>query len=505
MASGTSPTRRPGARWLDSVRVRITLAAVLVIGLTISAAGWTLLHIMRDTQIAEAREEINTDLNHVIANLEDGAAPQQAIDAAAADFRGSRPLLQVQDPEGHVIASSSVGGRTAHGPSGAETATSGGEPQPDEATDEGPLTDEPPLDALEPAELETGTGGGVTEYETVTRTVETDGYGALTVAAAIPVEQVARAISALRTGLWLGLPTLAALVGAVAWVVTGRALRPVEAIRAEADEITGATIHRRVPEPSGDDEVAKLARTMNAMLSRLDRAATQQRQFVADASHELRSPVAAIRTRLEVARRNPERADWPAVADIALAEEARLERLLDDLLLLAAQDEHGTVSERYRPVDLRELVDVEAERERHVPVTLAILRDQPYEVSGDTDQLRRVVGNLVDNAARHATSNVRVGLGLHTNGSDCARVRLTVDDDGSGIPEPQRERVFERFTRLDEGRARAQGGAGLGLALVRSIVEAHCGRVWAEASPLGGARFVVDLPPGTNPNIPPEG
>ena len=141
--------------------------------------------------------------------------------------------------------------------------------------------------------------------------------------------------------LRFGLPALVALVAAVAYVLVGRALRPVEAIRAEVDAITGSTLHRRVSEPPTDDEIGRLARTMNAMLDRLDTAATRQRQFVADASHELRSPVAAIRTGLEVARRKADRANWPAVADTALAEESKLEALLDDLLLLANHDENG--------------------------------------------------------------------------------------------------------------------------------------------------------------------
>jgi signal transduction histidine kinase len=164
--------------------------------------------------------------------------------------------------------------------------------------------------------------------ERITRTVDTPS-GRLTVTSAAPVDQVARSVDALRERLWIGLPALIALVAAVAWVLVGRALRPVDAMRAEVDEITGSTMHRRVPEPATGDEIGRLARTMNAMLSRLDATATRQRRFVSDASHELRSPVAAIRTSLEVARRKPDRADWPAVADTALAEEARLEALLE--------------------------------------------------------------------------------------------------------------------------------------------------------------------------------
>jgi signal transduction histidine kinase len=372
--------------------------------------------------------------------------------------------------------------------------------------------------------------GSVVTFEMVSRTVETPS-GTMTVSGASPVEQVARSVDALRRALVVGLPALVLLVAVIAWVLVGRALRPVEAIRAEVDEITGRTMHRRVPEPPTGDEIGRLARTMNAMLARLDAATTRQRQFVSDASHELRSPVATIRTRLEVARRNPDRADWPAVADAALAEESRLESLLDDLLLLAAADENGSSPVKTTPVDLAALAAAEAERPRQVAVQVVHATGAPQPdgdrpdvavsgptppgaapdpppataspeparatgaptlpptVEGDADQLARVVGNLLDNAARHAQSVVRLGVA-----QDDGVVRVTVDDDGPGIPKEDRERVFERFTRLDGSRTRHSGGAGLGLALVRSIVTRHRGKVWAAASPLGGARFVVEIP-----------
>jgi signal transduction histidine kinase len=306
--------------------------------------------------------------------------------------------------------------------------------------------------------------------------------------------QVQRSVDALRGALAVGLPVLVVVVAASAWVLVGRALRPVEAIRAEVDEITGSTMHRRVPEPPTGDEIGRLARTMNAMLVRLDLTATRQRQFVSDASHELRSPVAAIRTVLEVARRKGDAADWPAVADTALAEESRLEALLDDLLLLALQDENGATTGAaagWEPVDLAAIATAEARRPRPLPVEVTHHANGagPLVVAGDADHLTRVVGNLLDNATRHAASTVRVGIS-----PDAATVRLTVDDDGPGIPPDDRERVFERFTRLDGSRARHEGGTGLGLAVVRTIVTRHRGQIRAEASPLGGARLTLHLP-----------
>ena len=195
----------------------------------------------------------------------------------------------------------------------------------------------------------------------------------LTVFAAAPVDEVQENLEAVRRGLWVGVPLLVAAVAAVAWHLVGRALRPVEAIRAEVAAIGGTTIHRRVPAPGTDDEIGRLAHTMNAMLDRLEAASTRQRQFVSDASHELRSPVAAIRTDVEVALREGERADWPAVGAAVLAEEDRLERLLDDLLMLAPPTRTGT---RRPPapderVDVGDLVADVAARPRRVPVRWA--------------------------------------------------------------------------------------------------------------------------------------
>jgi signal transduction histidine kinase len=352
-----------------------------------------------------------------------------------------------------------------------------------------------------------GRGGAVPgTIETVTRSVDT-AQGPMTVVAAVPIDQLAGTVDTLRRGLSLGLPALIAVVAALAWVLVGRALRPVEAIRAEVDAITGSTMHRRVPVPPTGDEIGRLAHTMNAMLGRLDAAATRQRQFVSDASHELRSPVAALRTCLEVAGRRPDRADWPAVVDTALAEESRLEALLDDLLLLAAYDEDAGVSPRADPVDLAALAAAEARRPRRVPVEVVLpaadgaavgaadgAADGAAVVRGDADRLARALANLVDNAARYATDAVQVAVAPYDG-----VVRVTVDDDGSGIRPDDRERVFERFTRLDDGRARPQGGTGLGLAVVRSIIDQHHGRVWAEDGPLGGARLTVEVPAAPAP------
>jgi signal transduction histidine kinase len=485
-------------RWihpLQSVRVRITLAAALVTAVAVGTAGWLLVRSVEDTQLGELRGDINANLDEVVTRLEDGAGAQDAVDDASPMGVG---LLEVTDEHGEVVASSVVqGGRTflvtgpgERTPAGADVS---GEPQTNVGGGEAPG---PTPDGVRGSVALVGADGVMASpLERITRTVDTPA-GRLTVTAAAPVDQVARSVDALRERLWIGLPALIALVALVAWVLVGRALRPVDAMRAEVDEITGSTMHRRVPEPATGDEIGRLARTMNAMLARLDATATRQRRFVSDASHELRSPVAAIRTSLEVARRTPERADWPAVADTALIEEARLEALLDDLLLLAAHDENGSEPIHPKPVNLTALATTEARRPRRVPVDVIHwpADGEPLEVAALEDQLAHAVSNLVDNAARYATSVVHITLS-----SFDGTVRIVVDDDGPGIPPADRERVFERFTRLDDSRARPQGGTGLGLAVVRAIVSRHRGQIRIEDSPLGGARVVVELPAGSRP------
>jgi signal transduction histidine kinase len=326
------------------------------------------------------------------------------------------------------------------------------------------------------------------DYEQAQREIRTTA-GNITLVAQQSTAAVNRTVDSVTDVLLFAVPAMIILVALAAWYFTGRALKPVEAIRAEAESITGTTMHRRVPEPDTDDEVGRLARTMNAMLDRLERSAQKQRQFVSDASHELRSPLASIRTNLEVALHNPQRADWPAVAQRALAEDVRMEDTVSELLDLARLDEAEEPAplDTLPEVDLDELVLDDTVQQRRVPIDTA--RVSAGRVHGRREQLQRVVRNLLDNAARHAESMVAVGLV-----TDDHTVELTVDDDGPGIPADDRQRVFERFTRLDDGRARDAGGLGLGLSMVRAIAEHHGGTVEIEDAPLGGARLRVRLP-----------
>ena len=297
------------------------------------------------------------------------------------------------------------------------------------------------------------------------------------------LEPVGDTMQVLRLLLALMVPLLILVVGVTTWRLVGRTLEPVEAIRRQVAEISAAALDRRVPEPTTADEVQRLARTMNAMLDRLDAAARRQRTFTSDASHELRSPLATIRANLEVALAARAPVDWPRLAREWLAEQARLEALVADLLVLARLDERAPPLSSL--VDLDELVLSEARAiQARARVRVDVTAVSGGRVRGDPVQLRRVVANLLDNAERHAATSVRCAVTTsdHT-------VELMVTDDGSGIPDADRHRVFDRFVRLDESRDHRAGGAGLGLAIVREVVTAHGGTV-----EVSGATFAIHLP-----------
>ena len=230
--------------------------------------------------------------------------------------------------------------------------------------------------------------------------------GPITIIAASPLDTVRRSVESLVDVLWLGIPLLIALVGLLVWFLVGRALRPVAAIRAEVDEISHGTLHRRVPVPPSDDEVAQLAGTMNAMLDRLERSSAQQREFVSDASHELRSPIATIQATLEVALEHEDRTDWRAVAHDVLAEDERMARVVSDLLDLARVDEDGDALADAPVLDLDDVVLDEVTRVHDRTVDASAVSGG--RVRGRRSQLARVVRNLLENAGttrRHASTS----------------------------------------------------------------------------------------------------
>lgn len=310
-------------------------------------------------------------------------------------------------------------------------------------------------------------------------------YGPVVLHVASSLDSVRSTVSRIAKAMLVAVPSLVALVGIMTWFMTGQALRPVESITRRVKAITGSTLHERVPEPKTDDEIGELARTMNAMLDRLERAATGQKRFMSDASHELRSPVASIRTQLETALLAGDATDWPEVAQTVLNEDERLGGLVDNMLAMARLEED--VRRQPVEVDLDEVVFDQTARPTRVTVDRS--RVGAGRVSGVSQELASVVRNLFDNAVRHARSHVAISLA--TVGP---WVRFSVDDDGPGVDPEDRGKVFERFARLQDGRARDSGGSGLGLALSKRIVETLGGRIFIESSPLGGASFVVELP-----------
>jgi signal transduction histidine kinase len=286
---------------------------------------------------------------------------------------------------------------------------------------------------------------------------------------------------------------LTALAAAGNFRVAGKSLAGVTAIRSELAEITATGLHRRVPVPGNQREYALLAETVNATLDRLEGAYQQLRQFTSDASHDLRTPITAVRTQIEEGLMYPEDTDWPRTAATILTGVERLQAIVTDLLTLARLD-NGPPIDRKR-TDLTGLVAAELD---HRASTSRIARDLQDRVCAEVDRLEitRLLANLLDNAERHATRRITVVV----RGEGPTAV-LEVIDDGAGIAPELREVVFERFTRLEASRARDAGGTGLGLAIARQTAEAHRGTLTIEDSERG-ARFVLRLPRSDPPAAP---
>ena len=310
--------------------------------------------------------------------------------------------------------------------------------------------------------------------------------GPVSILVALPVGDVLAVRAALRTGLLTVFPLVLLTLAAVAWRVVGSTLRPVEELRAQAERISGTGRTERLSVPASTDEVHALAVTLNQMLDRLAAGRARQRSFVADAAHELRSPLASIRTQLEVAQRLGEGGDLPAEL---LLDVERLSRLVEDLLLLARADADVRAPVRASRVDAAGLLaEVAARTPARIPVT--VHPGPPAPVLADPEELSRVLQNLLDNAVRHAASAVELAAEAGTG-----TVRLVVRDDGPGVPVEERERVFERFTRRDDARSRDVGGTGLGLPIARELAARADGTVRLEdASPPWSLQAVLELP-----------
>ena len=436
-----------------SLRVRVTLVATLVVAVALAAAGVGLDAALRSSQLDAVDTALDTRAGDIESILEGNALPSN-LDVGRDD------IVQVIDTDGNIVAASP------------------------NATDQPLFLGQPDAESFTARVEQLGSE----EYRFH---IETDrGTGSIIIVGTA-LDQVDAVGDDTRNAFLLALPLLTVFVGGVVWVVIGRALRPVEAMRAEAADIGGNELHRRIPSPGTDDEIGKLATTMNEMLDRIETSSTAQARFVSDASHELRTPIAVIRHQLEIALRDENPDVLRAVAADVAEENLRMQRLVDDLLLLARQDNPDHRPQVTNPlVDLDDIVLEQAQRSTGAATTIDTSRVSAGQVRCNPDHLVQVVRNLLDNALRHATHTV--ALTVREQGPI---VLLHVDDDGNGIAPADRRRIFERFGRTDEARARHHGGTGLGLAIAADLTNRYDGEITVDDSPtLGGARFTVTLP-----------
>lgn len=450
---------RPLARVVDSIKFRVVLAASLLF--TMLAMFGSLVFVRSWVSEIENRRplELRTAVSEICGHLAEGSDP------TVLTLEANRPIsYRIEE----------IGGTAQEGTLqvGADSTAAVEAPSACIAPDRWRVA------------RASGPSDGTVQLA-VTRHVTLEGFQyRITVASTLMAapDDISTVVHATR----IGIPALVLGVAVLLWLVTAQALRPVRDISRRAAEISLGTISTRLPDPVHDDELAELTRHLNGMLSRLEKASQRQQQFVSDASHELRSPVATILAMSERSALTPDE-----LARVH-SEAARLSGLIDALIELARVQEGGGYV-THEQVDVADMLLEDAERvlvqaeRRHVTVDTTAV--SPLEISASRPALAGIVRNLVDNAVRHAEREVAVS---------CRQVGplavLEVHDDGPGIPEDQREAVFERFVRLDPGRSRGKGGTGLGLALVRDLVTAHGGDVKADISPLGGACFRVTLP-----------
>ncbi len=419
----------PGSHSLRSLRFRITLASTVVFALAIGAAAVLLVAAVRTSVEDQIRADSNQAINTVKSRIQAGVSPESVSLPVTVDF-------YVLDPRGNLVA---------------------GRPWNEET--------EPVIVRDSNGDVRVvmrGDDRPIVVYERVRTQI-----GTVTLVAASPLDEVSRSVDALAKALWLSIPALVVAVALLAWWLVGRALRPVYAMRTALAEINGASMDQRVPEPGTGDEVDQLAHTMNSMLERLEHAAERQRRFVSDASHELRSPVASIRATVEVAQRRGPDADWPDVARRVLADDERLERMVDELLELARLDETPEALPE-TTVDLDDVVLDEVGRFTD-RATLLTDRVSAGRVRGSRSQLERVVRNLLDNAVRHAAFD----------GGGVARCR-------NGSPG---RRHTDRPARGRRRRARhPRGRPGTGLRAVHTVAgRPRSRRRWGRPRPGDGA------------------
>ncbi|MCB0939203.1 MAG: HAMP domain-containing histidine kinase [Mycobacterium sp.] len=440
------------AAWLHpatwGIPMRSALAAGLVVLLAFLSVGAAVIGILHAQVLADVDAAADRRARDVAVGLQ-GDSPRE-LDSQLLLTDAQIGVIQVVDPSGAVVRASDGGPRI-------------------------PLIDR------------AGTQRSAT-VDGVDVRVSSQPAGQYTVLVGARTDPGETTVWRVALLLAAAMPVVVAGAAAATFVLVRRSLKSVEAIRAQVAEISSHDLSERVAVPAHRDEIAALAVTMNDMLARIDAGHAAQRRFVGDASHELRSPLSTIISALEVGAAHPELLKLELVDNALLPEANRMRSLIDDLLLLARADELG-IPVRREDVDLDDVVAQEVTRVAASSVHSVLTGVVPVRVSGDPQALARVLRNLLENAVRHCRSRVEVSL--RAAGGTAT---LIVSDDGPGIPDGERARVFERFVRLDSDRSRSSGGSGLGLAIVAEIVAAHNGSVTVRDSPQGGAAIVVQLP-----------
>ncbi len=445
------------------MRKRATATAVVVVALALLVGGITLLVLLQTSLISSTEAASRSTAADLAAQISDRGLPDAV--QALAELAHSGEYLQIIDPSGTVVGSS-------------------------EST-----ANAKPLTSLRPAAGRTLTQdvsslhslGDPDDFLLVATGVRV-GNGIYTVVVAATVQVQVDTVTTVGWFMLGATPLLLATVGVSVWILVGRSLRQVERIRGQVARIDGRRLDERLDVPPTNDEIHALALTMNTMLDRLQSSDREQRRFVSDASHELRSPLATLSASVEIASADPSGAAWLQMQDVLSGETARMRYLVDDLLTLAKADDGG-LRTAADDVDLDDILDAEVRRLRSTSAHRITVDAVPARVTGDAQRLGQVLRNVLDNADRHARTGITITL---TRTAEVTVVHI--DNDGDPVPAADRARIFERFVRLDESRSRESGGSGLGLAIAAGIIAAHHGSITATETAAGHCRFEIVLP-----------
>jgi signal transduction histidine kinase len=461
--ASTTASGQPRRRASWGPRKRSTAAAVAVVALALLLGGVIWIALLQSTLTASLDTSSLRKAQNVIVELADHEVDDAAEYIRLTGFAGQ--YVQIIDASGQVAAASD------------------------------PKVEQEPLTGLRPPPGQTQAQdvsslpniGNNDDFHVVAAGVQV-GSAAYTVVVASSVQVQSDTVATVAWFLLAATPLLLAIVAVSVWLLVGRSLKQVERIRGQVARINADHLDGRVDVPRTNDELEALALTMNTMLERLQASHSEQRRFVSDASHELRSPLATLSAGVEIAAADPSGAMWTQMKDVLAGETDRMRYLVEDLLTLAKANDGGLVVEDAE-VDLDDVVDQEIRRLRSGSRQQVSADLTPVRIRGDARRIGQVLRNVLDNAERHALSRIRVVL----RATDAGAV-ITVDNDGDPVPEADRARIFERFVRLDESRSREGGGSGLGLAIAAGIMSAHHGTIRATEGPAGECRFEITFP-----------